>query len=97
MLAGPGKLLQQHVTCAVRADEIRIGHADDVDAVGGQPGHVLPDYWDVGCAHRCLLGRAMGHLPGFGSGAPVAWKTGRGDGEGTSKAIDPGALFDVKR
>ncbi|CAM5366141.1 hypothetical protein SPURM210S_00304 [Streptomyces purpurascens] len=92
--AGPGQLLEQHVTRPVGADEVGIGHPDHVDAVGGEPLHVAADFFKVVSAHRCLLGRTSGHLRDTGPGRRVA---GERAGRARRSQGPPGALFDAKR
>jgi hypothetical protein len=80
VLDGPWQLLQQDVARPVGADQIGIGHPDDIDAVDGEPVHVAADFLDVLSAHRCLLGRMSGHLRDGGPGG--GWRAERGAGRG---------------
>ncbi|GAA4667175.1 hypothetical protein GCM10023347_20020 [Streptomyces chumphonensis] len=67
MLAGVREVLQKEVPGPFGADEVGIGHPDDVDALGGQLFHATTDGCGVGCAHRWLLG---------GNGCPGAVGSG---------------------
>jgi hypothetical protein len=50
-------MVEQDVPGAVGTDEVGIGHADHIDALGGEPFQVLAELRGVLSAHRCLLGR----------------------------------------